>query len=300
MNYKKNSPKPTLFMFLFLCFSFYLLAQLHLEYLATRTEVNSWKTFKTAANTVALHGISVLSAGMINLGTQLNKIQRNLNNDELTSTHVQEPIQIPATHDSEESLIEPHKAPNTEIHLLHPEEIHKKIFKQKAFITDTSPEHATEKTDTAGKTIPQNKENSAHHENQEIPEQPLLKEELNPLDSSTFSHIDTLEDQLTSAQKYILREEATDYSDHTINVLSEEIKSLKSYAHYIETEYGNEDHKKTFQKKLLTLVNKSEQLLTAITQELTGIDQLFQPSNTVEQGIEHNKTILAQLRTQLS
>lgn len=288
MNYKKNRCKPSLLSCFFLCFGLYLLMQLRVEYVATRPETNSWQTLKTASGTVALHGLSVLSAGMINIGTQLARIKNKLNNNALPEaseqalTHEQ-PLVQDVVH-SQENLT--HDA----------QEIHKKIF-------ETQEQHENKNLVTV-KHPEEHQEKSAQkdHENKEEShtDAPVEKLAINPLDPSAFAYIDTLEDQLTSAQKYILREEAVDYSDHTINVLSEEIKSLKSYANYIETEYGNEHHKEVFHRKLLTLVNKSEQLLTAITEELTGIDQAFQPSSSIDAGIEHNKTILAQLRTQLS
>ncbi|NBQ17679.1 hypothetical protein EBU24_05165 [bacterium] len=286
MNYKKNRCKPSLLSCFFLCFGFYLLTQLRVEYIATRPETNSWQTLKTATGTVALHGISVLSAGMINIGTQLARIKNKLNNNVLPET-------------SEQTL--PHEQPTAQDVVNHQEnlthdaqEIHKKIFATQ------------ENQDNKKLTTHNNHEEKAQQEEESKEEAhaaadvSTTKPAINPLDPSAFAYIDTLEDQLTSAQKYILREEAVDYSDHTINVLSEEIKSLKSYAHYIETEYGNEHHKEVFHRKLLTLVNKSEQLLTAITEELTGVNQAFQPSTSIDAGIEYNKTILAQLRTQLS
>lgn len=293
MNYKKNRCKPSLFSFFFLCFGLYLLAQLRIEYIAIRPETNSWQTLKTASNTVFFHGLSVLSVGMIKAGTELARIKNNFNNEtsfetsNQTLTHEQT-LNQNTTHAQE------HLTPNAQ-------EIHKKIF-------------ATQEQESSHKEKLSKQENheslNTHYQEIKSENNTLEKEEektennskiaANTLDPQLFTYIDTLENQLTSAQKYILREEAVDYSDHTINVLSEEIKSLKSYANYIETEYGNEHHKEVFHRKLLTLVNKSEQLLTAITEELTGIDQAFQPSSSIDAGIEHNKTILAQLKTQLS
>ncbi len=258
MPYKKRQHGPPLLTLSIGIFCLYLLAQLRIEYNIIKTEFNSLDAFKKATTTTCSHGLSILSLGLINIGTKLSRLQQELEKQSIkksTSLSLEQISEEPLKEIPEVTLPKPEA-----LHAIPSNNLEKETIKELSNTTDTASVIKTPSIET----------------------------------------INTLEAQLNAAEKYILREEAYSYSDHTINALSEELKSLKSYAHYVETEYAYPDKQEKFEKKLLTLVNKSEQLLTAISEELTGEEKPFQPSLSVAQGLECNKNILKQLQTQLS